>query len=86
MKLFKLSQNTNNSYDTFYSIIVSAEDAVEARVMRPTYKGFSTDWSGAAEDPSSDWAYRIEEVNVEYIGEAKEGTKRGIILASFHAG
>ena len=32
------------------------------------------------------WAIRIDSVKVEYLGEAKEGTKMGVILTSFNAG
>jgi len=31
------------------------------------------------------WAKK-EFVNVEYVGEAKEGSKKGVVCASFHAG
>lgn len=41
-------------------------------------------WDGK-ETMFSDWTI-AENVKVEYIGEAKSGTKRGVICASFNAG
>ncbi len=32
------------------------------------------------------WAKNAEQVDAEYLGEAKEGTEAGVICASFHAG
>jgi hypothetical protein len=34
----------------------------------------------------TDWVYDIKDVNVEYIGEAKEGMPKGVVVGSFNAG
>lgn len=76
MKLWKLSQNVNNDYDTFDSAIVAAKTEEDAKTIHPTDYEFSS---------SRTWC-SVEEVKVEYIGTATKGTKRGVILASFNAG
>ncbi len=82
MKLFKISQDVNNDYDTFDSAIVAAETEEDARNIRPRgdERYPMEDW-----EVDYDWA-RPEDVKVEYIGEAKEGTEKGVILSSFNAG
>jgi len=80
MKLWKISQNQANGYDTYDSAIVAAEDEVEARYTHPGAGfGFGSPWS-------PDWATTPDRVSVVLIGEAVEGTKAGVILASFNAG
>ncbi len=72
MKLFKISQSVNNSWDTFDSIIVAAKDGFDAYTVKPFDK--------------DSWVNHAGELSVEEIGTAKRGTKRGIILESFNAG
>ncbi len=79
MKLFKISQTENTNYDTYDSAIVAALDEEAARNIRPSA---SYDW----DDSYSPWCQSPTAVTVEYIGEAKEGTEAGVILASFNAG
>ena len=79
MKLFKISQTENDGYDTYDSAIVAALDEEAARNIRPAA---SYDWDYIY----SPWCKSPEAVTVEYIGEAKEGTEAGVILASFNAG
>lgn len=81
MRLYKLSQNVNNGYDTYDSCIVAAENEDEAAEIHPD--GFLN--NTLENDEWYTWC-RIEDVKVEYIGEAKEGIERGVILASFNAG
>ena len=38
------------------------------------------------EDSYGAWVNDLSVIKVEYIGEAKEGSKRSVICASFHAG
>ena len=71
MKIFKIWQEVNNGYDTYDSAIVVAENEEEAR-KSPI-------------DIYYEWAHP-DDIKVEYIGEAKEGTEKGVILASFNAG
>lgn len=80
MKLWKISQNVNDDYDTYDSAVVAAENVEEARMIHPG----ASKWDGKQEKYGS-WC-ASEEVKVAYIGEAKEGTKKGVICASFNAG
>jgi hypothetical protein len=73
MKLYFLSQSTNNGYDTFNACVVAATSADKARLITPSEAD-----SGSWADPR--WVY------VSYLGTAKRGTKAGIVLASFNAG
>lgn len=78
MRLWLISQNDNTNYDTFDSAIVAAETEDDARMIKPC----SRDWG----DRWSSWARSPDKVSVEEIGTAKDGTERGVILASFNAG
>ena len=92
MNLYLISQEVNNGYDTYDAAIVCAKDEKEAKTIHPdrdepivynsreealkdmysTYK-FDT-WAG------------LNDIKVQYIGEAAEGIEKGVILASFNAG
>ncbi len=74
MKLYLISQSANSGYDTFDSAVVVAPDEETARNISPDT------WNGGA------WCKRPDQVTVAHIGEAAEGTKQGVILASFNAG
>ncbi len=82
MKLFKISQTVNQEYDSFDSAVVIARDEDDARTIHPS----------TLENPvlEKDDMWRswcgIGEVRVEYLGEAKPGSERSIVCASFHAG
>jgi hypothetical protein len=74
MKLYLLSQDVNNDYDTYDSAVVAAETETEAQKIEVgTTNDFPT------------WA-KPKDVKVEYLGEAQEGTEAGVVLASFNAG
>jgi hypothetical protein len=77
MKLYVISQEENNGYDTYDSVVVAAETPTKARRIRPCYE-----W----DNNYGEWATDPKNVTVKYIGEAKAGTEEGIILASFNAG
>lgn len=84
MKLYHISQTENKGYDTYSDLVVAANNEEEARLIHP---------SSCNKDPWNiglfsygEWATKPENVKVEYLGEAKEGTKAGIICSSFHAG
>jgi hypothetical protein len=79
MKLFLLSQNENNEYDTYDSAVVAAEDEESA-------KQINIDEYSSWGSKSSSWCSSPDKVNVKYLGEAAEGILSGIILASFNAG
>ena len=79
MFIYYLTQNTNRGYDTYDSCVVAATSKRGAQKIRP-------DDSTWEKDHYNSWADTPEQVNVEYLGIAKEGTKTGVILASFNAG
>lgn len=89
MKLYKISQTARVDYDTFDSAVVAAESEEEARNTHP-----ETIWEiPDLKSEDIDWGYKYgtwapspDDVKVEYLGEAKEGTKSGVIVASFNAG
>ena len=104
MKIFKISQNVNNDYDTYDSAIVCAKDEDEARLIHPSQE-INSSWdiyydfekkqfwnkgkNGSIyllEDEYGSWTNDIDKIKVEYIGKAKEGMSKGVILASFNAG
>lgn len=78
MKLWKISQDVNNDYDTYDSAVVAAETEEIARCIPPGAMYAGGRW------PADIWA-PVDKV-VEYIGEAKPGTASGVIVASFNAG
>ena len=71
MKLYLISQSTNNDWDTYDSAVVAANSEDEARLISP---GCESVWCNPAQ------------VKVRYIGKAGTGTTAGVILASFNAG
>ena len=97
MKLYLLSQNTNNWYDTYDSVVVSAKSEDDARTIHPSsdafdisYKGDKWAWKYSDwriwEYDSGCWveARYIDKIEVEYLGRTKR--ERWVILASFNAG
>ncbi len=77
MKIYKISQDVNNDYDTFDSFVVFAKDAESARKVIEL------------DDPKyfcRSWVSKEEDIQVEYLGEAREGAVAGQILGSFNAG
>jgi len=88
MKLWLISQDPKNvDYDTYDSAVVAAETEELARMTHPNgwdSESYDGPWSGVDEGFTS-WCDAVKVV-VEYIGEAKEGTKAGVICASFNAG
>ena len=97
MKLFRISQDTNNGYDTYDSAIVAASDAEAARCMSPSahyeWDGERGTWLFCFADGRKKperyfdcWAQSPDQVSVEYIGEAADNVPAGVVLASFNAG
>lgn len=87
MKLYLISQEENNDYDTYDKAIVVAESEDEARRFHPSryYQWDGEKWMGkhSAESYGS-WASSPEKVQVKYIGET--GLEQGVVLASYNAG
>jgi len=109
MKIYKLSQDIVNGYDTYDECIVIAENEDEARKIHPSkYVTHHHDgkWFGTYDclithpeshgkeyeienaDGLSTWVLfcDIDKIEVEEIGEAKQGMKKGVVVASFNAG
>ena len=84
MKLFLISQDENQYYDTYDSAVVCAPDELTAQHMNPS--------SGQPMTPKewtrlhSSWASEPDHVTVRYLGEATDGVEQGIVCASFNAG
>lgn len=77
MKLFLISQTVHNGCDTYDYAVVVSESEKDAATIHPR---------GEWRDEFNAWADSPDQVSVEYIGEAKIGSKRGVILASFNGG
>lgn len=72
MKLWLLSQDVSYLPDTIYACVVAAVDeerAKNAKVGKITDSEYSSTW------------VKPQFVKVEYLGEAKRGTKSGMILS-----
>lgn len=98
-KLYKLSQNLNNDYDTYDSAIVCADSEQEARKIHPSKFVTHTKndmWYGTRIDGSEyetensygTWcSYKdLDKVKVEFLGDADDSVEHGVVLASFNAG
>lgn len=95
MKLWLISQDVNNDYDTYDSAVVAAETEQEARLTYPS-NGFKGCWFAEGRwlygSPRgflvADFAHRSwalpSQVKVEYLGETEKPA--GSICASFNAG
>ena len=81
MKLYILCQSENVGYDTYDSAVVAAKSEDDARKIHAS--GDDDHWK---HDWNHTWADKPEQVDVELIGTALRGTKRGVVLASFNAG
>ena len=97
MKIYKIWQNVNNDFDTYDSAIVCAENEEEAKKICPNkyyqfvdgiciWKPLDNPEQENKNDICSSWATNIKDVMVEYIGETKQGLRKGVICASFNAG
>jgi hypothetical protein len=98
MKLFKVSQDINDNWDTYDSIIVCADNKQEARDMHPYYNHEGGYYKDGRWDKKTDpdclnldngvwvhWENR-DKLVVEYIGESTPGIPKGVVLASYNAG
>lgn len=100
MNLYRLSQSVVSGWDTYSDCVVAAANEDEARRIHPrTYSGgceyrvtdqgrFEYRYSDAFkwEEDIDSWCTSVEDVHVELLGVAVEGTTAGVICASFHAG
>lgn len=89
MNLYLLSQDVNNNYDTYDRCVVAAETEelaklVHPRNRRPSYLEPGKPWN-PWESCQDEWASTPDQVTVKLIGRAVEGTKEGVVLASYNA-
>jgi len=84
MKLFLISQTSNDGYDTYDEAVVCAETEEDAKTIHPD--GYSIVTEEDEEKYSSSTWTTLNNVDVEYLGEAKEDSERGVICSSFNAG
>lgn len=99
MKLYLITQDLVDGYDTYDSAVVAASSEQAARETHPCqlvthhkdgkWMGTFAEKAGGGEydmDYRSDWVSfeNIDKVGVEYLGETDH--KAGVICASFNAG
>ena len=77
MKIYLISQNINNDYDTYSHFVVCAENEEKAKLVHKL---------DSQDDNYGSWVKDVEDITVEYLGEARKGMKEREILESFHAG
>ena len=93
MNLYLLSQNVNNDYDTYDSIVVAAENEEEARTIQPQLdykyhdgKVYFQYYDLSEVECSNDTWALPEDIKVKFIGISAPGIEKGVIIASFNAG
>jgi hypothetical protein len=84
MNIYLLTQDINNDYDTYDSVVVSAESEEDARLMHPS--GDDKCWGCEGSEWRGTWVRTDERhlIQVKLIGNS--GVDKGVILASFNAG
>lgn len=95
-KLYLVSQDVNNDYDTVDSMVVCALSEQQARYINPMghYEWFEDQWYFKFSDGTKQPQGRNGDgtwcdpnfVKIKEIGEANEETSIGVILYSFNAG
>lgn len=90
MKLFKIWQTVNNGYDTYDSAVVCAYDENAARQIHPRSISaggliYTPTGKGIEDKEYGDWTC-LDNVQCEYIGEARPGKMPWVIVVSFNAG
>jgi len=94
MKLWRISQEQNNDYDTYSDAVVAAPDEETARTIHPDgaiwaskkRAHVASGWSEGRPSRWDGWCDSPHLVTARLIGDAVPGTEIGVICASFHAG
>ncbi|ADV46459.1 hypothetical protein [Nitratifractor salsuginis] len=95
MNIYLLSQDENTGYDTYDSMVVYAEDEDQARKISPdgAYAWVNNGWcflphkqKCAEPEERGDWANKLENIKVKFLGTTDRDVKPGVICASFNAG
>jgi hypothetical protein len=90
MNIYLLSQEVNNGYDTFDSMVVIAHNEEEAKRINPSAVYDPTVWPLFIEEEDYNSEYyswaRPEDIKVILIGKALPGSKVSVVCASFNPG
>jgi len=84
MKLFLISQNQNNEFNTYDSAVVAAPDEETAKWMNPINGKPIDDWGLGKK--YYHWCNGPEYVTVRYLGEAVGDVEQGVVCASYIGG
>ncbi len=97
-KLWKVSRTDRIHYDQYDSMVVAADNEIEARNTHPngTYKAYyaNSKWGWfitlrggrlLEHTGDNDWTDDFDSLKVEYLG-ATERDIKGVILSSYNAG
>lgn len=88
MKIWRISQNVNNNWNTYDSAVVFADTEQDARMTHPSYYEFGEEgeiWDGKHRDYGR-WC-NAKDVIVEYLGVTdREVANKTVICASFNTG
>ncbi len=84
MKLFLISQDENQNYETYDSAVVAAPDEESARRMHPG--GENGAFANFSPLVYRNWCTSADKVTVKLIGDAVPGLPLGVVCASFNAG
>ena len=83
MKLFLVSQNQNQGYDTYDSFVVICNSEDEAKNTHPSNQPMTDEkWK----NKYGVWCEHINYVKVQYLGEADSSLQKGVVCSSFNAG
>lgn len=86
MNIYLIYQNEARGYDTYSDAVVAAPDEETAKKIHPNGYIWGADWKPTGYLFNGSWARHPDSVKVELLGVAVEGTKQGVLCASFHAG
>lgn len=84
MKLWLITQDINNGYDTYDSAVVAAGTEDQAKAIHPS--GDNKDWSHYGRGWFKSWCKNPKQVQATYLGDAAEGQPLGVVLASYNSG
>ena len=82
MKLYIISQDVNDDYDTYDSAVVAAESEEDAKTIHPSGREVPVE---DVPEKYPEWSI-LSHIKVKLVGIAVEGTKRGVLVASYNAG
>ena len=87
MNLYLVTQNANTGQYAYEFAVVAAETEEEAKAIHPYDENMPVlDGHFIGPYCLDTWAESVDQVKAEYLGIAKEGTKKGIIVTSFNEG